>query len=268
MNNGPPNPGALQPAAGAEIESTSGPGDLDILVVRGAVTPKPKYGLYRPELRRDFLYSCAYCSITECEAQAIRFTIDHYEPVSARPDLECVYTNLYYCCDQCNIRKGDLSPPEEARAEGHRFFRIDADPYSAHYTIEYTSKKIKLKGISNVGLFTIEMLDLNRETLLRLRSVRAELDECKKFAAHGISVLRRFPIDQLPGQIKAKAAKAISACISMAESVHESTEALLRDYARSHLLDDDGSHSERLRDRKKTLAKLKRLYPDSWRGRD
>lgn len=58
------------------------------LVVRSAVPVGRPYNEYKRYLRRDFFYSCAYCTIAETEAQAIRFTIDHYEPRNAQPQLE------------------------------------------------------------------------------------------------------------------------------------------------------------------------------------
>src|SRR4051812_645405 len=85
------------------------------LVQRSQVAPDLPYGAYRQVIRYDFFYTCAYCTMSEAEAQAIRFCIDHYEPRSARPDLERNYTNLMYACDECNMRKGDRCPPESAR---------------------------------------------------------------------------------------------------------------------------------------------------------
>jgi len=39
--------------------------------VRREVTKKSNYQDYREDLRYDFWYSCAYCSITELEAMGI-----------------------------------------------------------------------------------------------------------------------------------------------------------------------------------------------------
>jgi 5-methylcytosine-specific restriction endonuclease McrA len=73
--------------------------------------------------------------MSESEAMAIRFTIDHYEPQKARPDLVDDYTNLMYACDECNLRKGDRYPPPAARATGMRFFRPDEDVHSDQFSI-------------------------------------------------------------------------------------------------------------------------------------
>jgi hypothetical protein len=91
-------------------------------VVRSAVPRGRPYEEYLENLRFDFFYSCGYCTMTESEGMAIRFAIDDYEARRARPDLVDDYTNLMYACDGCNARKGDRSPPADARATGYRFF--------------------------------------------------------------------------------------------------------------------------------------------------
>ena len=63
------------------------------------------YHEYKQYLRKDFYYSCAYCTITEWKARGIRFEIDHYEPVSAAPHLRNTYTNLMYSCEECNSQR-------------------------------------------------------------------------------------------------------------------------------------------------------------------
>src|SRR5665213_225251 len=80
------------------------------LVERSIVPPDRPYQEYKEVLREDFLWQCAYCTISEYEAQAIRMTIDHYEPRKARPDLENNYNNLMYACSDCNSYKGDRCP--------------------------------------------------------------------------------------------------------------------------------------------------------------
>jgi 5-methylcytosine-specific restriction endonuclease McrA len=82
------------------------------LIERSKVTPNLPYSEYKETLREDFIYACAYCTITEFEAQGIRMTIDHYEPQTARPELTNEYDNLMYCCDDCNALKGNRCPPQ------------------------------------------------------------------------------------------------------------------------------------------------------------
>src|SRR5258708_31234823 len=121
------------------------------LVVRSVVPSVTNYSDYKPNLRHDFFHSCAYCTMSEAEAQAIRFTIDHYEPRNARPDLLLDYSNLMYCCDECNLRKGDRSPPASARTADYRFFRPDGDEYDDHFE----PSGIRIKPKTNVGDYSI-----------------------------------------------------------------------------------------------------------------
>src|SRR5690242_12105740 len=117
------------------------------IVTRSPVEPGRRYTEYRQSLRRDFFYSCAYCSMTEFEAQSIRMTIDHYEPRNERRDLENDYSNLMYACSVCNERKGDRCPPPEARKDGKRFFRADVETRPDHFEVD----GVIIKSKTNVG---------------------------------------------------------------------------------------------------------------------
>lgn len=244
-------------------------GAMQPLVVRSAVPEVKEYGEYKRYLRYDFYYSCAYCSMTEAEATAIRFTIDHYEPRSARLDLENAYGNLMYACDECNSRKGDLTPPPSARANGFRFFRPDEDSHADHFSTEMIGEFLHLKGITPVGEFSIDNLDLNRLSLKRLRNIRASMLECHSFLVHGIAGLKGFPIDRLHPSIKARAQQAISRTVSFVEGVEEEIDSVLRDYAKSDLVDlDDDQAIGRAKERAKRMKALKVIHPGTWRGRD
>ena len=48
------------------------------LVVRSNPPQGENYNEYKEILRYDFFYTCAYCTMMEAEAAAVRFTIDHY----------------------------------------------------------------------------------------------------------------------------------------------------------------------------------------------
>ena len=137
-------------------EVAAPPRAITAVVVRSDVPPGLPHTQYKRYLRHDFYYSCAYCTMTEGEAQAIRMLIDHYQPISA--EGADIYSNLMYCCEECNLRKGDLWPPLEAQDQGKRFFRIDAEPRSEHFDLDGT----ELKGTTEVGKFTVDFVDLNR----------------------------------------------------------------------------------------------------------
>lgn len=233
------------------------------LVTRSVVPADLKYDNYRQYLRYDFFSSCAYCTISEAEALAIRFTIDHYEPQRARPDLTDDYANLMYACDECNTRKGDRCPPSEARADGYRFFRPDEDIHHQHFQ----RAGLRLESKSHTGEYTIESLDLNRQALRRLRDIRERLTKCHPLVVEGVLGLRKFQIDQLPPNIKGRAVRAIKKVDSVAKQMADDIDALLRDHATSPLIDPDPEADARAKDRRAKLKRLEGLYPGDWRGR-
>lgn len=236
------------------------------LVTRTRVPSGFKYSEYKPYLRYDFFHSCAYCTTTESEAKAIRFTIDHYAPQGARPDLVHEYTNLMYSCDECNQRKGDRDPPPVAKAAGYRFYRPDQDYFTDHFRIGMSG--IVIEAESTTGSYTIEALDLNRHMLKRIRDIRQRLVDCNNFVAEGIRALRDSPIDKLPTNMKAQAVKAIRDAMSVASKFPEEIDDLLRSYAKSELIDDDPDPDAeaRLKLRSDTLKGMQSLFPGSWRA--
>ncbi|WP_156392749.1 HNH endonuclease [Rhizobium sp. Root482] len=232
------------------------------LVIRSQVPVRSSYNEYKQELRYDFFYSCAYCCIAETEAGGMRFTIDHYEPQKARNDLVNVYDNLMWSCDVCNQRKGDRYPPVKARQNGFRFFRPDVDVHLEHFSLEGNILKHK----TNIAYYTIESLDLNRESLQRVRDIRRRIYSCDEAVSGGVLALSRFPIDRLPTNIRGPAYRAIKQLVDTYETMADAVETALKSHARSPILDEDDSASERAKQRKEKLAALEGMFPGSWRG--
>ncbi len=237
-------------------------GTEPVLVIRSGVPAGLPYPEYKAYLRYDFFYACAYCTMTEAEAQAIRFTIDHYEPRKARPDLEDDYTNLMYACDECNLRKGDRTPPPAARADGFRFFRPDQDRYHENFK----NRGVRLEAKTNTGHFSIEAIDLNRLSLRRLRDLRNRLTACDRYVAEGVAALRRFHIDQLPPHFKAKAARNIRKAAEVGEELATKIDDILRQFASSPLVGPDPEAPAAAAERAARLKKMERLYPGAWRA--
>lgn len=80
------------------------------------------YDKYRNHLRVDFRFTCVYCRATEAlNGSEANFQIDHFLPKCQREDLLCEYTNLFYCCSECNRKKSNkvlpIDPTEEAYGE-------------------------------------------------------------------------------------------------------------------------------------------------------
>ena len=233
------------------------------LITRSNVPDLSVYSDYREYLRSDFYFSCGYCTMSEVEAQGISFEIDHYEPTSARPDLENKYDNLIYSCSECNSTKSDLSPPEEARRNGYEFFRPDRHVWEDNFA----SSGIRLIGIGKIGEFTVTALRLNRESLRRLRGLRERLHECDITVARGIVALRSFRLDQLPPTIRANAHKAVNQVTQFAEHAAESVDEILKSAARSPLLNNDYNRAFENNQRTKMLDEAKTLFPGKWQGR-
>jgi len=167
-----------------------------------------------------------------------------------------------YACDECNSRKGDRCPPVEARNDGHRFFRPDQDVRSEHFE----RSEIYLREKSNVGYYTIQALDLNRASLKRVRDLRSRLSECDQYIVEGITALRQFPADTLPVPIRASALAKIKEAMGVAEDLSMAIDSVLRDFAKSPLVDPDGDAELRAKERAKQLQELEAMYPGSWRA--
>lgn len=231
------------------------------LVVRSTVEPGLPYSEYRESLRYDFYYSCAYCTITEYEASGIRFTIDHYVP-QGNEDVDVhAYDNLMYACDECNLRKGNRHPPSSAQAEGYRFFRPDKDALLDHFS----ASGIRVEHVTNTGFFTINALDLNRQSLMRLREYRERIAQTHEFVVAGIHALRHVRIDRFPPHVRSHILAAIKSAQEAANEREEEIETTLREFAKSTLLDKDPEAAERAKARARELDQMKALHPDAWR---
>lgn len=128
------------------------------------------YTRYRKRLRADFQHRCAYCLTHESHfGGEANFSIDHYRPrrgLYARPDLENVYTNLYWTCRECNENKADHWPRPEEEAQGFRWI----DPCEAwgdhdlHWKIDSDGT---IRWLTPIGEYTIIELRLHRRAWLR-----------------------------------------------------------------------------------------------------
>src|ERR1017187_2572237 len=123
------------------------------------------YRQYRPFLRRDFRFLCAYCERTEFVLGGEEFfEIDHFRPAKKFPEQQTHYPNLYYSCGKCNRHKGSTWPSGELMGRGFRF----ADPcredmYSEH--LEET-RNGALRARTHSGEYTCAHIRLNRSDLV------------------------------------------------------------------------------------------------------
>ncbi len=119
---------------------------------------------YREILRVDFEFRCAYCEMTEASVFGIgAFGIDHFRPKSRYPELDCTYSNLYYCCNDCNRYKGAIWPSEDSSTRGYFFpDPCVCCPVPDHFEL---NGEAFLVPSTRAGGFAIEVLGLNREVV-------------------------------------------------------------------------------------------------------
>lgn len=132
------------------------------------VPPQETYAAYRPFLRRDFDFRCAYCLRHEFffgggEAGEI----DHFCPRHLFPDLLNNYDNLYWSCRKCNSVKGGTWPSANQTERGLRFFDPCMDDQTHHWQAHADGT---LTALSLPGRYTIRHIRLDRPTLVQFRA--------------------------------------------------------------------------------------------------
>lgn len=228
------------------------------VVIRRDVPRKTKYSDYQDDLRIDFIYSCAYCTITEIEATAIGFEIDHYLPQTLRPDLVNVYANLMWACKKCNSLKRAFNQGDYDETAGDYILRPDRENPNNHYLLEGN----RLSGKTHTGEFNIICMGLNRKHLQKLRELRSRYFDSDEIIANGIRLISKIRIDRLKKERRFLFLKMRKAINERKDSIDEmSTVSFLKDFAKSDLIDADPDNSQQLKIRKKYLDGQKAIYP-------
>jgi 5-methylcytosine-specific restriction endonuclease McrA len=132
------------------------------------------YGKYRPFLRRDFRFTCAYCERPEPALGGEEFfEIDHFRPVKKFPGHVGRYASLYYAFGKCNRHKGNTWPSEYPMGRGFRF----ADPCEEDLYVTHLEEAPdgRLRTLTPVGDYTCQHIRLNRSGLLAWRQQKRML---------------------------------------------------------------------------------------------
>lgn len=225
------------------------------VVVRSVVTAGRPVGEYRELLRFDFWYACAYCSTAESEAWGIGFEIDHHRPQRLQePDCD-EYPNLMWACEHCNGAKSGNWPSDEEIAAGFRFLRPDMDDPREH--IASSGREVSHR--SRPGQYTIEVLNLNRESLCKIRELRERLGVSRDEIANGLRRLLGFRIDRLAPEYRQRFSIATDAAKNQMEALGAVTEQALvvRVLNHSPILDPDPRRKENTRRRRDFLASIR-----------
>jgi hypothetical protein len=115
------------------------------------------YQSFKPWLRDEFVFRCAYCLIRErWEANGHHgFGVEHVQPQSIVAGVDLEYDNLVYSCNTCNSTRRDVLLPADVIAEPARHLQSRADGTVA--------------SLSESGDDVIEMCRLNRPLLVATR---------------------------------------------------------------------------------------------------
>jgi len=221
---------------------------INVTVTRSIVTAGRPYSSYLENLRFDFWYSCAYCSIAETEATGIGYQIDHYKPQATKdPDVD-EYGNLMLSCQPCNVAKGDIWLTEEQQVAGLRFVRPDEDDLTLHYKLIGAV----LVPLTAEGEFTYRILRLDRPELMELRRFRKQLKSSDEAIIAGLQQLTKFSIDSIPVQLRKRfetLRKQLCTSAEMAINGDDVGE-LIRTHNRSPLLDARSNEKALIRQQK------------------
>jgi hypothetical protein len=147
------------------------------------------YESYRPWLRDEFTFRCAYCLLRERWGKYTgEFDLDHFMPQVCDASQVADYENLVYCCHSCNSKKGSVLL---SAAEHHltaETVRVRPDGY--------------LVGLTGEAQRLIDVLTLNSTNWVQWRLTWIRIVE---LAAENNSALFRrlmgFP-DDLPDLAK------------------------------------------------------------------
>lgn len=136
---------------------------IALYVERTPVIAQTNYNNYEPILRWDFWFSCAYCTLTEIEANGVAYNIDHYIPTSTVPGglLKTEYSNLMYTCYRCNRTKSDF-PTDTWLNEG-RILHLRPDQDNFHDHLKFSENG--LEHISERGELHLALLGLDLDPM-------------------------------------------------------------------------------------------------------
>jgi hypothetical protein len=200
--------------------------------------------------------TAAVTCTTKNVPQGIGFEIDHYVPVARDDTLANAYVNLMYSWATCNRKKGD-APEPEVELLGFRFIRADQEDPRDHVGLDGTTVSPR----TEVGTYTIEMLDLNRQALMRVRTLRERFAESLDEMLMGVKALEGISIDRFHPRLRATVLGLKKRVASRKDRRGRALDYLLRELNRSELLDEDPEARQRARDRREYLKTVKSVVP-------
>ncbi len=134
------------------------------------------YTAYKPWLRDEFVFRCAYCLVRErwYPNEQASFSTDHFIPQIVAPGRVLDYDNLVYACTRCNSWKQDnitLNPCQVAMGE---FLRVNEDG-----TIEAMTPEA-VEHVQVLGLDDSILTKFRRKMIRLMKRLEALPDERSK----------------------------------------------------------------------------------------
>ena len=115
---------------------------------------------------------CEYCHTNE-RWQYVRFTIDHLLPVAEGG--EETLENLALACFHCNRRKSDKqSAVDTATGQSVPLFNPRQHQWAEHFI--WSADGLRTVPLTAIRRVTVELLELNRERVLRIRAADVEVE--------------------------------------------------------------------------------------------
>lgn len=216
-----------------------------------------EYGKYLPYLEKEFLYSCAYCTITQAEAKGISFEIDHYLAEADAPELASEYENLLYSCKKCNSTKRRW-PSGYDQSLGHVVLRPDRDRFSCHFDVESLAERFEWAHLTNEGAFHIRLFRLNFSRFKKLRMRRAEMMDLSAESSRGIAWLDSFHFDRLARGDRPAFLRLRQKIRDKHGLIEAQVDQWIADNCKSDQLETDDSDHDLLRDHKAFLRKCRK----------
>ena len=136
--------------------------------------PAADYETYRPCLRWEFGFSCAFCLCHEVdlmlggvEGWAIT-QIEHFVPKSRTTSLRDVYSNCFYICRRCNNARGVAANID---ADGRKLLNPCVTVWRKHFTL--VNGELRFRADDKDAEYTCKAYKLNDPVKVRLRRLRS-----------------------------------------------------------------------------------------------
>jgi len=145
--------------------------------------PALSYEQYRPCLRWEFGFSCAFCLLHESDivnagVEGWGLTqIEHFVPQSHDPSRRDDYTNLFYICRRCNLERGSR---RNEGPNGETLLNPCDDAWGRHFEVVLDEIHPRDEEDEN-ATYTRNAYGLNTPAKVKIRSMRRRMvGRCKR----------------------------------------------------------------------------------------